>query len=451
MKPVVAIIGRPNVGKSTLFNRMVGRRQALVNDMPGVTRDRQYGQAEWCGHNFIVIDTGGLVSNSETSIETCIKKQTMAAVSEADVIICVFDGREGANHTDRHIVELLRKSGKPVFYAVNKAESLKKSEEDSASFYEMGLSHQPFLISAEHGRGIDDLLDTIVSSVPGFTPVPSEVEGFHVSIPIEPSDHPTIARIALIGRPNVGKSTLINRLAGIERVIAHELPGTTRDAIDIDIKIDDRCYTFVDTAGLKKKGKTIEAVDKFSAIMSLRAIGRADIVLVLIDANEGITHQDSYLIDYAYSEGKGLIVLVNKWDVVKPGVQDREYREFFTNKILKLRKLPILYISAKTGGGLEGLFAEIDRLSAALKKKFPTAELNRLLEDIKESHHIPVWRGHHVKLYYATQGRLAPPEFIIFSNYPETIPDSYKRYVTNRLQEVVGYGVPIRLRFRKKS
>ena len=437
MKPIIAIVGRPNVGKSTLFNRIVGRRQAIVNDTAGVTRDRHYANADWIGHEFTMIDTGGLIPKG-MGIQAAIKKQTLMAMNEADVIICVFDGREGLVHLDRGIMEILRKCDRPVVYAVNKVENNRGL---TPEFYEFGIS-KLFPVSAEHGIGVDDLLDEVVSELsPPPSPSPLEGEG-------RGEGARDVPRVAVIGRPNAGKSTLINHLVGNERLIAHEMPGTTRDSIDVEITADNKKYIFVDTAGLKKKGKTIETLDKFSAVKTLAAIERADVVLLIADANGGFTHQDSTLLDYAYSGGKGVIVVFNKWDELN--TNPKELLKFYEEKLLPLHKVPFLYISAKTGLNTEGLFSEIVRVAHARNMRIPTAELNKLFEEIKEDHNIPSWRGKNVKIFYVTQVRTGPPEFAVFTNHPEGIPEGYKRYLMNRLQDVVGTGVPIRIKFKKK-
>ncbi len=437
MKPVVAIIGRPNVGKSTLFNRLIGQRKALVNDFPGVTRDRHYAVADWCGHDFIAIDTGGLAPSTTKSLEACMRDQTLMAVDEADVVVCILDGREGPTHTDREIIELLRKSDKPVIYAVNKVnEASGKRDFNLSEFYELGLSDELIPISSEHGIGVDDLLDEVIKYFPK-------------TITNAPTHQRTNARIAVVGRPNVGKSTLINFLAGKQRVIAHETAGTTRDSIDVEIKMFGRDYVFVDTAGLKKKSSTIETLDKFSTIKTLRAIERANIVIMMIDASVGITHHDSSLIDYIYNEGRGIIVAVNKWDLAKN--KEKEYEEYFNWKLLNLHRLPFLCISASTGENVRDLFKSVEGLRTSLSKKLSTSELNNFLEGVEESHNIPAYRGKTVKLFYATQVKTAPPTIVIFTNYPEGIPESYKRYIINKLQNLFGEGVPIRLKFKGRK
>jgi GTP-binding protein len=439
MRPIIAIVGRPNVGKSTLFNRLINKRRAIVNDTPGVTRDRLYAEADWCGKKFTLIDTGGLAEADDSSIESQMKKQAFVAINEADLVVCVFDGREGPVELDSYIIELLRKAGKTVIYAINKVEQ--KLNEAPNLFYELGIKKDIVALSAEHGLGIDDLLDAVVKALdPRF-----HGDDRHI---IEGEGACDIPRIAVIGRPNAGKSTLINLLAGFERVIAHETPGTTRDTIDIEINFNGRQYIFVDTAGLRKKGKTIETLDKYSAIKTLDAIARANVALLMVDANEGFTHQDSALLDYAYMEGKSVAVLFNKWDALETDAE--ELTEFYSKKLLPLHRIPFLCISAKKGTNIEAVFDGINRIYAAGKNKLKTSEVNNLLEDVVEMHNLPSYRGKSVRLYYATQVSVQPPTFVIFTNQPEGVHESYKKYLINKFQEVIGTGVPIRIKFKRK-
>jgi len=442
MKPLIAIVGRPNVGKSTIFNRLIGRRKAIVNDASGVTRDRHYGDADWGGKFFRVVDTGGLIDLGSKAVEAQIKKQTLAAIDEADLILCVLDGKSGPTFLDQQVITLLRRSSKPILWVVNKSDQLSSANKDSwmSPFYELGLSSKKggqtiFPVSAEHGRGFDDLLDAITAKIP------------EMQLPDEVVDEDT-PHIAIIGRPNAGKSTLINSMLGHDRVIVHDQAGTTRDTIDVKIEAKGKKYLFVDTAGLKKKSKTIESLDKFSTIKKLDAIERANIVLLMIDSNEGFTHQDSYLLDYAYNLGKGIIVLFNKWDALKTDA--KELIEFYRAKLMPMHRVPFLCISAKKKTNIEAVFAEVDRVFGCLHKKFSTAELNRMLEDFVASHNIPSHQGKVVKFYYVTQVGGIPPNFVIFSNRPEHVASEYKRYLINRLQEMIGDGVPVRIRFRKK-
>lgn len=448
--PVIAIVGRPNVGKSTLFNRITGRRRAIVNDESGVTRDRLYSDADWGGCHFRLIDTGGITPGDDKSIQSFIKKQTVAAIGEADMIICLFDGRAGVTNLDSYIVELVRKAGKKTFFVVNKAGDNMKTmsradvEDMIAPFYELGLSakdNQLFGVSAEHGVGVDALLDVVTTEI-----MKGRDENAEGSVDTNAGDE---IRVAIIGRPNAGKSTLLNRLAGSERVIAHSMPGTTRDCIDISFAKDGKNYVFVDTAGLKKKSKTIETLDKFSTIKTLDAIQRAKIIILLVDANEGFTHQDSALLEHAWEEGKGLLIAFNKWDDLK--TPEKILKDFYEEKLYKMHRPPFLCISAKTGSNVDELFKEIDKLKEALNFKISTSGLNKVLEDLKAAKAVPSYRGKNVKFYYATQIRSNPPAFVIFVNYVEGIPESYKRYLINHLQELVGYGVPIRLTFRKRK
>lgn len=428
---VVAIVGRPNVGKSALFNRLIGKRKALVSDMPGVTRDRHYAQAEWSGTQFTLIDTGGLSFGEGDTVEAGVHKQSMVALSEADVVICLFDGRDGVTHEDRDIVDLFRKSGKKSVYVVNKIDTA-KNEDLAIEFSELGVDLLP--ISAEHGRNIDSLLDRVVQILPL---VKVEAKG------------PPWVRIALVGRPNVGKSTIINHLAREERVVAHELPGTTRDTIDVEVTFEKMNYIFVDTAGIKKRAKTREKIDKFAILKSLRAIEDADIVFVVSDAKEGFARQDISLAAHTFSSYKPVALLVNKWDLVK--AQEKGYIRHIRENLKELHGLPVLCISGKTGYNCEKIFNIAAELDGAKRQRIGTSELNRFVGDLVENHPVPDWRGCQVKLNYITQADVDPPVFVAFTNQPGGIAKSYKRFLINGLRRLLGGPqVPIILRFKSK-
>ena len=433
MKPIVAIVGRPNVGKSRLFNRLVGYRKALVNDMPGVTRDRHYSIADWCGKEYIVIDTGGIDLDPRADIEHKITKQSLAAISEADVVVCLFDGQVGPTPHDREVARKLQKIGKPLVFAVNKID--KATHENAAQeYYNLGIDSL-FTISAEHGRSVDDLLDKVVSYFP-------EIEKEEVK-----ADSP---RIAVVGRPNVGKSTLINRLAGSERVVVHEIPGTTRDAIDVEVEFEGHNYIFVDTAGIRKSFRIDEQVERYSTMKSLRAVDRSDIVCLLVDGTEGVTHQDLNLAGFIHQEGKGILILVNKRDLIK--VPWGEYEAGLRRRLKELHDITLLGISAKIGHNCLKIFERIDKLSRILSTQVSTSKLNDILRKALESHHLPVYRGKAVNIFYATQTGQRPPTFTLFANYPEGIADSYKRYLIHKLEEALGVkGIPIRLFFKKRK
>ncbi len=432
MKPIVAIVGRANVGKSRLFNRLVGQRRAIVADEPGITRDRHYADAEWCGREFIAVDTGGLELAPAADLEKAISEQSISAIEGADAVVCVFDGQRAPTPDDLDVIEMLRKVKKPVIFAVNKVD-VEAHEARLADYYEAGIP-KPFPVSAEHGRGVDDLLDEVMEHIPASA---ARDEG--------EKRNP----IAVVGRPNVGKSTLVNRLAGEERVVVHERAGTTRDAIDVEIEFDGRVHTFIDTAGVKRGWGVAERLEKFTAMRSLRTIDRAHLVLQLIDGREGITKQDLHLTGFVLEEGKGLILLVNKWDLV-----DRdwpEYREELRAGLGQLGDVPVLPVSAKTGFGCLKIFDELGRVEEALTARVSTSELNRILGEALDKHHMPSFRGNEVKIKYATQTGINPPTFTLFANYPAAVPYTYRRYLIKRLKDAIGVrGAPVRIICKKK-
>lgn len=433
MKPIVAIVGRANVGKSRLFNRLVGFRKAIVDDMSGVTRDRHYAFADWRGREFIVVDTGGIDLDPAADMERKISEQSLTAISEADVVVLVFDGQIEPMPYDRELVRRLIKIGKPVIFAVNKIDQA-QHETNIINYQRIGLD--PLVtISAEHGRGVDDLLEKVIVHFPPVT---------------EEAKKTDVPRIAVVGRQNVGKSTLINRLAGSERVIVNETPGTTRDAIDVEIEFDGRHYIFIDTAGVSKHFRVSQQVEKVSALRSFHTIDRSDIVCQLIDAKEGLTHQDLNLAGFIREQGKGMLLLVNKWDVVKASWED--YINEVRDCLKELHDIPILGISAKTGYHCLKIFDGIRKLNHALETKISTAELNRILKDVLASHNLPAYRGKAVRIYYATQTGTRPPTFTLFSNYPAAVPYAYRKYLMHRLKAAMGIeGIPVKIICRKKT
>ncbi len=435
MHPILAIVGRPNVGKSRLFNRLVGARRAIVADVPGVTRDRHYAPGDWRGREFIAVDTGGLELDPAADLERRVTDQSRLAIEEADVIICLFDGRAGPTNAEREIVAALRKVSTPVLYTVNKIDAA-STEGEVHAFSELGVDPL-FAISAEHGRGVDDLLDAVIEHFP------PPVEAAAV-----PADETTIA---VVGRPNVGKSTLINRLAGEERVVAHEVAGTTRDAIDVEIAFDGADYRFIDTAGMRRRVRVAEQMERFTALHSLRTIDRAEIVLQLLDGAEGLTKQDLHLTSFILEEGKGLVLLVNKWDRLQEEAPWEEYERRLRRGLGEMHDLPILPISGLTGYNCLQIFARVRALQDALSRRLSTATLNRVLERALEEHHLPVSRGRPVKIAYATQVETRPPTFLLFANEPKAVPDSYRRYLAKRFQEALGVsGLPVRLVCKRK-
>lgn len=438
--PVVAIVGRPNVGKSTLFNRLIGKRKALVSDFPGLTRDRIYAEADWSGTEFTLIDTGGLSFGEGDTIGAKIHKQSMHALAQADVVICLFDGRDGITNIDREIVDIFRKGGKSIVYVANKIDT-DKNENLALEFGELGVEVIP--ISAEHGRNVDEVLERVVGILKGKDVSPPHPD------PLPKVEREKVTRIAIVGRPNVGKSTLINRLAHEERVVVHELPGTTRDTIDVKIEYKNKSYIFVDTAGVKKKSKTKDKVDKFSVLKSLRAVDDADIVFVVIDAEEGLTRQDIHMVAHSFDLYKATAVLVNKWD--KMDTAEKKYLGDFREDLKELCNIPVLCISGKVGYNCERIFTVASKMDEAKKKRVKTSELNRFFKGLTESHPVPDFEGKQVRLYYITQADINPPVFVVFTNRPKGIAKSYKKYLTNKIHELLGGAViPIVVKFRPK-
>ncbi len=433
MKPVIAIIGRPNVGKSTLFNRLTKTRDALVADMPGVTRDRLYGQAMIHHRACIVIDTGGL-SGEEQGIDALMAKQVYLAIEEADIVLFLLDGRSGLTGHDENIAQHLRTLGKKIWVLVNKAEGLDRDLVTS-EFHQLGLG-QPYAISASHGDGVSLLLHDIVAALPD---VPQETED---------RDDDSL-HLAIVGRPNVGKSTLINRLMGEERVVSYDMPGTTRDSIYIPFEKDGRHYTFIDTAGVRRRSRVSESLEKFSIIKALQAIEAANVVLMMIDARESITDQDLTLVGFILQSGRALVIAVNKWDGLETGVRERIKRELE-------RRLPFIsfarvhFISALHGSGVGLLYQSIDKAYASAMKRFPTHQLTRLLEQAVQMHPPPLVHGRRVKLQYAHQGGQNPPIIVIHGRQVSHIPDVYTRYLVNQFIKWLKLeGTPLRVEYKQ--
>ena len=435
MKPILSIVGRPNVGKSTLFNRIAGGKKAIVYDEPGVTRDRNYADVLWEKRSFTLIDTGGFEPVSKDRIFVQMREQCQLAMEEADVVLFVMDGKEGFTPSDKEIANILRRLNKPVFYIVNKIDGPQK-EGKVFEFYELGVDHL-FSISAEHGYGLNDLMDEIIRVLHG------EVE--------EEEDQGT-TRVALLGRPNVGKSSLVNRILGYRRVLVDEIPGTTRDAIDTRFERDGKRYTLIDTAGIRRKSRISLRLEKYSIVEALRTIDRCDVALLLLDPKEGVTDQDARIGGFIHEKGKGCIIVINKWDLVEKDSQTLARFEKEVYEELKyLSYAPILFISALTGQRVKKVLDTIDRVAEEAKKRIPTSPLNRALEGWVKKSPPPTFRTRQVKMNYITQVSVAPPTFIIYTNFPEGIHFSYERYLLNQLRGSYGFsGVPIRLQFRKK-
>lgn len=435
-KPVVAIVGRPNVGKSTLFNRLVGSRKAIVEDIPGVTRDRLYDSTDWAGREFVIIDTGGIrLGEGEVFIRE-IKQQAELAVDEADVIIFVVDAKEGINPEDEQVADMLRKSKKPVVVAANKVENFDRQLE-YYEFYQLGLG-EPIPVSAMHGRNINELLDAVVDK---FAP------------PSAYADEEDAIKIAIVGRPNVGKSSLVNALLGEERVIVSDVPGTTRDAIDTPFEYGGHRYILIDTAGIRKKSRITEATEKYSVIRSLKSIERADVVLFLLDATEGVSEQDQRIAGYVHEQGKANIIVVNKWDLVeKDGQTMNRFDQDIRSDLKFLAYCPILYVSALTRKRIFKIMELVDFVIDQHHRRIQTAELNQVINEAMLLNPLPGGGGKKIKIYYSTQVQTAPPTFVFFANHPEKVHFSYLRYLENVLRKNFGFeGSPIRLMLRKRE
>ncbi len=433
--PTVAIIGRPNVGKSTLFNRLIGRRAAIVDDRPGVTRDRNFAPAEWNGRRFWLVDTGGLVPGSTDPLDRAVRTQVEAAVAESDVVLFLVDLAAGVHPADLAIAEYLRKSQRPVLLVVNKADRL-PDETEHLAFYELGMG-DPFPVSAAVGKSTGDLLDRVVAALPAAGDAESE-----------PAIH-----VAIVGRPNVGKSSLVNRLLGKERVVVAEAPGTTRDAIDTPYLYQDRKLVFIDTAGLRKRSKVQDDIEFYSTLRTARAVERADVCVLVVDAANGMHTQDLRIATEAWDRGAGVIVAVNKWDLIEEkdtntAVRgERELKE----RAPFLAFIPFLYVSAKTGQRVTKLLDLTLQVAEEREKRVPTAEVNRVLEALVERQQPPQPVGESLRLFYASQIGTAPPRFAVVANRPEAIPESYTRYLVNGFREAWSFtGAPLNIKFRRR-
>jgi len=436
-KPVIAIVGRPNVGKSTLYNRIVGRNLAIVEDMPGVTRDRNYTDAVWEGKPFLLVDTGGFEPESVDPMYRKMREQTTLAVEEADIILFLLDGQEGLLPADLEVSQILRASGKPVLYAVNKVDG-ERHEALLPDFYRLGVDTL-YPISAQHGPGFSDLMDAVAALLPDAPRV-------------EDAEAARVPRIAIIGRPNVGKSSFVNALLGEDRMIVSPVSGTTRDSVDSLYRYYGREYLLVDTAGIRSRGRISQGVEKYSVLRAMKSVERCDVALVLLDAAEGITEQDERVVGLAHEEGKGVIIVLNKWDLV----QDKEqaYKDFIDQVRLRLKfadYAPVLTISALTRQRITKVFDEIDKVIEGRERRMPTAEVNKLFERLTSAHEPPLYRGKRVKYLYGTQVGVKPPTFVAFVNYPEGVHFSYLRYLENGLREAFGFhGSPIRIHTRHR-
>jgi GTP-binding protein len=452
-KPVVALVGRPNVGKSTLFNRLIGRPVAITEDIPGTTRDRIYGDSDWNGVGFLVVDTGGLeapqvltdprtriapdeLQSDSARFVTYIQNQARVAVEEADAIVLVVDGRDGLTATDEEVADMLRLAGKPVFVAVNKAEGV-KVQQNAVEFWNLGLG-EPYPISAYHGDGVGDLLDEVVKTLPAH--------------PAEDQEEETIG-IAIVGRPNVGKSSLLNALAGEERAIVSEIPGTTRDPVDMEITYDGQPITLIDTAGIRRRGRIDVGIEQYSVLRSMRAIDRADVALLLVDAVEGITAQDLHVAGYVLEKMKSVVLIVNKWDALeKDSGTMGEFAKTVREQLNFMDYVPVLFISAKTRQRVNQVLPTALRVVDARRQRLSTSEVNDLLREAYDAVSPPNKGGRPLRIYYGTQVSSDPPTLVIFVNDVEIVHFSYERYLENRIRAVHPFeGTPLKLIFRARQ
>lgn len=436
-KPIVAIVGRPNVGKSTLFNMLFGERLSIVKDTPGITRDRIYADCNWLNYNFTLIDTGGIEPDSSDVILSQMREQAQIAIDTADVIIFMVDVKQGLVDDDAKVADMLRRSGKNVLLTVNKVDDFKKYEADVYEFYNLGIG-DPHPISSSNQLGIGDLLDEVVKFFPAMD---------------EEEEEDDITRIAIIGKPNVGKSSLINKLIGENRLIVSDIAGTTRDAVDTAVRHDGRDYIFIDTAGLRRKKNIKEELEKFMIVRTVSAVERADVVILMIDATEGVTEQDAKIAGIAHERGKAVIIAVNKWDAIEKN--DKTVNEF-SNKIHQILSFmnyaEITFISAKSGQRIGKLYDLIDTVSSNHAMRIPTGVLNEIMTEAVAMQQPPSDKGKRLRLYYITQASIKPPTFVIFVNYKELMHFSYTRYIENRIRDSFGFaGTPLKFIIRERG
>jgi len=436
-KPVVAVVGRPNVGKSTFFNYLAGRRISIIEDTPGVTRDRIYAEAEWKNKKFSLIDTGGIEAYSDDYIKQQMVRQAQIAIDTADVIVLMVDIRTGLTAADEDVAVMLRKSAKPVIVAANKADSIGAPPAELYEFYNLGMG-EVYPVSSIHGLGMGELLDAIYEHFP-------EEEG--------EEDDDDIVKVAVIGKPNAGKSSIINKLLGEERVIVSDIPGTTRDAIDTFLELNGKKYNFIDTAGIRRKRKIEEDIEKYSIIRSWAAVDRADVCIIMIDAQDGVTEQDTKIAGYAHEQGKAVIIAVNKWDLVEKTTGTlEEYRKKVQQDLEFMNYAPIVFISAKTGQRVERLFELIDYVFDQASFRIQTGVLNDVLNEAIAMVQPPSDRGKRLKIYYMTQTGVRPPSFVLFVNNAELMHYSYERYLKNNLRRNFGFeGTSIRFTIKEKG
>ena len=437
-KPVVAIVGRPNVGKSTLFNKLIGERRSIVEDTPGVTRDRIYAEAEWNDKRFLLVDTGGIEPKSDDTILKQMRVQAEIAIASADVIIFMCDIRAGLLADDRDIAIMLKKSGKPIVVAVNKVDRVGEVPYEFYEFYELGFEREPIALSSLHGTGSGDVLDAVIEEC---------------RFDDEDDLDENVINVAVIGKPNAGKSSIINRMCGEERVIVSDIAGTTRDAVDTRVENSHGVYNFIDTAGIRRHSKVEDRIEKFSVIRANMAIERADVCLLMIDAQDGVTEQDEKIAGLAHEAGKACIIVINKWDAIeKENNTVKEYNQKIRTALAYMPYAPIVYVSALTGQRVANLYDMINNVYAEARKRITTGVLNDLLNDATTRVQPPSDKGKRLKVYYMTQTSIAPPSFVIFCNSEELFHYSYRRYIENCLRDTFGFeGTPIKIVIRQKG
>ena len=437
-KPIIAIVGRPNVGKSTLFNKLIGERRSIVEDVPGVTRDRIYGETEWTGRQFIVIDTGGIEPNSDDIILSQMKFQAQVAIEDADVIVFMCDVRTGLTANDRDIAIMLKKSGKPIVPCINKCDSVGSLPYEFYEFYELGFDCEPIAVSSVHGSGTGDLLDACVSALGEWDYTEEDDDSI---------------KVAVIGKPNAGKSSIINRMLGQTRLIVSDIAGTTRDAVDSPLENEFGKYTLIDTAGIRRQSKINDNIEKYSVLRAHMAVERADVCLIMIDASVGITEQDEKIAGIAHDSGKASIIVVNKWDSIeKDNSTVNEFTQRIRDHLSYMPYAPILFVSAKTGQRIDNIFERINYVHGQATLRVSTGMLNDVLGEATMRVQPPTDKGKRLKIYYMTQISVAPPTFVIFCNNAELFHFSYRRYLENCLRDSFGFeGTPIKIIVRQKG
>lgn len=435
--PLVAVVGRPNVGKSTLFNKLIGQRLSIVEDTPGVTRDRIYSKCEWLGHEFMLVDTGGIEPDSQDVILSQMRRQAELAIEKADVIILVTDLKCGVTATDEDVAAMLRKSGKPVILCVNKCDNVGEPPADFYEFYNLGLG-EPIAVSSVHGHGTGDLLDEVLKGLPENT---------------EEDYGEDVVKVAVIGKPNVGKSSIINRLCGEDRVIVSDIAGTTRDATDSYVETEQGKFVFIDTAGIRKKSKVLENIERYSVLRSYMAVDRADVAVIVIDASVGFTEQDSKVAGYAHEKGKACVVAVNKWDAIEKDTHTMdEFKKKLEVDFSFMSYVPFVFISAKNGTRMDKLLEKINYTAQQNAVRIPTGRLNDVLAYATARVQPPSDKGRRLKIYYMTQASTKPPTFVAFVNRAELFHFSYRRYIENQIRETFGLdGTPIVMMVRERD